>query len=52
MDDALRKGNLDLTESTLSFTTHGIMKNIASIQKVVDVLMTYLVLRRILQISD
>ena len=36
--DQMRKGNFELAESTLTFTTHGIMKNSATIQKVVQAL--------------
>ena len=38
--DHLRKGNIELTESTLSFTTHGIIKNSATTQNILDVLNT------------
>ncbi len=38
--DHVRKGKFELAESTLTFTTHGIMKNSATIQKVLEVLNT------------
>ena len=38
--DDVCKGNFELAESTLTFTTRGIMKNSATIQKVLEVLNT------------
>lgn len=36
--DQMRKGNFELAESTLTFTTHGIMKNSTTIEKMVQAL--------------